>query len=302
MSVAKLRLAAALLTSCSQAACPVATLQPEVAEDGSLRRVSDSTSGWDGYLYVPTHTSGRLPLLVFLHGRGESGKGGDELPKIISEGATGPMLDLSTGAGIDGLRKRFAVAAPQAEAGKFDPNKVIQFTQALLECSDCLPAGSDWDKTRVYVTGHSDGGHAAILAAVSGKFAAVAPVAPSGGSEAVAALSAVQPNGQPLWALHGRNDIVISYLMSENIVNGLRDAGMAEDDARLTIFNEAPPPPGAPQATGHGSTIPAYAMSELFDWIISYDVAQGTWACTNSSLLVSGRAVRAHSVFRKAVD
>ena len=45
--------------------------------------------------------------------------------------------------------------------------------------------------------------------------------------------------------------------------------GDVDDLVKYTRLEEAPPPPGYPQLTGHGSPIPAYATEGLWDWLLS---------------------------------
>lgn len=43
-----------------------------------------------------------------------------------------------------------------------------------------------------------------------------------------------------------------------------------EEMVKFTCFESAPDPPGYPHATGHASTIPAYATTELYSWLLSH--------------------------------
>lgn len=92
--------------------------------------------------------------------------------------------------------------------------------------------------------------------------AAVVPVAPAG------SVGAKELLGVPVWAFHGKNDVVVPYAYSEHLITRLRSLGAREDDARLTLFERAPAPPGWPEYDGHASTIPAYSMAELYKWLL----------------------------------
>merc|ERR1719296_286543 len=118
------------------------------------------------------------------------------------------------------------------------------------------------------------GGFATVAAAKTHKYAAAAPVA----AASLAASHAEACTEVPMWLLHGRNDITISFHHSEAFVARLRELGVSEHRARLTLFDWSPPPPGNPRGKGHGSTANAYDMPELFDWMLSYRLPECTWA------------------------
>jgi len=150
------------------------------------------------------------PLLVYLHGAGESGR---DLRGLISEGATGtPPVALERGVAIPALRDQFVVAAPQTSFG-WAPEDVARFVDFFLAASTATPRV---DAARVYVTGHSMGGSGALHAATTGRFAACAPVAPAGSARPHAL------RGVPIWAFHGANDAVIPSAVSERLVAALR--------------------------------------------------------------------------------
>ena len=224
---------------------------------------------------------------------------GDNLADLISEGATGtPPVALEKGAAIPELHQ-FVVVAPQTSYG-WEIEAVRDFVRFLLwergvsgasrrrrgddvdipwrrgdavETTWTFPrralpcrrgdAVPPLDASRLYVTGHSMGGTGALRAVAATKlFAACAPVAPAGGERPQRVL------GTPVWAFHGRNDAVVPWYISENLVKGLRKLGAADDDAKLTIYEEAPTPPGWPNSEGHASTIPAYSDPALYAWLL----------------------------------
>lgn len=237
--------------------------------EGPLLKIGDPST-YAALVHLPPEGAGRagdanrFPLLLFLHGAGESGKEWHKLKKLVDPGATTPMPALSNGTAIPALADRFIVIAPQTPYREYFPTeKVLAFLRFVLE-PDVL--GRRIDKQKLYITGHSNGGFAALRVATSNRFAAVAPIAPSG---------RVSPDALrdvPVWAFHGRNDIVTSYKISEQLIAGLRRLGVSNADANITLYDDAPPPPGALSQTGHGSTIPAYNTIELFDWFLQRQV------------------------------
>merc|ERR1712151_1207105 len=101
-------------------------------------------------------------------------------------------------------------------------------------------------------------------AAATRRFAAAATVACAGRADGTAL------RGVPIWAFHGKNDRVVPAFVSERVISQLRNAGATEDTAKLTLYEEAPTPPGHPGAVGHAATIPAYSTVELYDWLLTY--------------------------------
>eukprot|EP00928_Gymnodinium_smaydae_P040420 TRINITY_DN27414_c0_g2_i1.p1 TRINITY_DN27414_c0_g2~~TRINITY_DN27414_c0_g2_i1.p1 ORF type:complete len:243 (+),score=30.19 TRINITY_DN27414_c0_g2_i1:57-785(+) len=227
---------------------------------GPLKRVVD-TASYEALLHIPSNrsdASGQLPLLVYLHGAGESGT---NIADIISDGATGtPPVELYYGRAPTALADRFVVVAPQTSCG-WDGERVVKLVDYLI--ADGPGLGLDVDRRRVYVTGHSMGGGGALRAAATGRFAAAVPVA---GTERRA------PPGVPIWAFHGKNDRCVPSSITEQAISELRRAGSSDESVRLTLYDEAPTPPGYPHAVGHASTIPAYATLELYDWLLSHQL------------------------------
>mgnify|MGYP002831047623 FL=1 len=72
----------------------------------------------------------------------------------------------------------------------------------------------------------------------------------------------------PVWAFHGKNDVVVPSEYSERLIERLRHHGANASGARLTLYDKAPAPVGWPDYYGHASTIPAYATLELWQWLL----------------------------------
>lgn len=211
---------------------------------------------FEALVYVPPGTPGRpLPLLLYLHGAGEVG---NDISQLLNEGATGtPIFALEHGNAVPELATQFVVVAPQSTGG-WDPAMIDGLVDRLLRRTHLR-----LDPERCYVTGHSMGGAGALVAAATtNRFAACVPVAPAG---------AVRPGHLrvPVWCFHGSNDVVVPASFSERLVTGLRRLGADPEDAKLTLYPEAPTPPGWPYSVGHASTIPAYATAELYAWLLA---------------------------------
>ena len=216
--------------------------------------------------HVPRDAEAPLPLLLYLHGAGESGS---NVRDLISEGATGtPPVEIEHGAALPIVSKRFLVVAPQTDHG-WGAREIGNFLDFLLSPRSGLPA---IDSKRCYVTGHSMGGAGALLAATlanadgTRRFAASVPVAPAGSP------ASHHLRGMPVWAFHGKNDVVCPSSVSESLIEELRRTGSNESDLKLTLYPEAPAPKGWPMYDGHGSTIPAYATPALYRWLLERSV------------------------------
>jgi|SRR6056297_2487576 len=193
------------------------------------------------YLYLPDNykpdSGEKFPLLLFLHGGGESG---DSLvaikrngpPKLITEGKNFPFL----------------ILAPQNPY----QNKWWN-TRAVKQLLDSIVATNNVDLNRVYLTGLSRGGGAAWEMAVQypQTFAAMAVVC---GMAPLPYASWINKE-MPIWVFHGEDDKSIPVSESDDMVAKLKEMGY---DIKYTRY------PGV----GHDSWIQAYETEELYDWFV----------------------------------
>eukprot|EP00634_Sargassococcus_sp_CCMP2135_P000697 CAMPEP_0198674844 /NCGR_PEP_ID=MMETSP1467-20131203/98120_1 /TAXON_ID=1462469 /ORGANISM="unid. sp., Strain CCMP2135" /LENGTH=350 /DNA_ID=CAMNT_0044411745 /DNA_START=106 /DNA_END=1158 /DNA_ORIENTATION=- len=223
-----------------------------------LREIRDPKS-YGGLIFIPKNVgASEWPLLVYLHGAGEVG---DDLDMLLGEGATGtPLRAIEKDEDYPKELLKFIVVGPQAQMN-WNAKRLKKFLDFVLMC---MPNA---DPSQIFVTGHSMGGAGALNAAsaLEDVFAAVVPVAPAGAP----APDRIHEHRIPVWAFHGRNDVIVESAISERFVSGLRDLGAAPDDARLTLYDNAPTPPGWPTCVGHASTIPAYRSPELYAWLLT---------------------------------
>lgn len=134
------------------------------------REITDQGSGFTALVYQPLHSQGPLPLLLYLHGAGESGT---RVRDLISEGATGtPPVELEHGTALSVLSRRFVTVAPQTGHG-WRADEIGRFLDFLL--SPNQTHGLNIDAKRCYVTGHSMGGAGALLAGTTRRFGAPSP-------------------------------------------------------------------------------------------------------------------------------
>jgi len=175
------------------------------------------------------------PLLLFLHGSGESG---DDLelvkihgpPKLIAAGKDFPLI----------------VVSPQCPKGKmWEPIELM----ALLDEIERL---YKVDQNRVYVTGLSMGGFGTwrLAAYAPDRFAAIAPICGGGETHWVRKLRTV-----PVWAFHGAKDSGVPVERSQTMIDALKKAGA---NPKLTIYPDAE----------HDSWTQTYENPELYQWLL----------------------------------
>ena len=180
-----------------------------------------------------------FPLVIFLHGSGERG---DDLnlvaihgwPRYAEEGQDYP----------------FILVSPQLPDTK-NWSGHIESLNGLLEH---LQATLRVDKSRIYLTGLSNGGTATWLWATSSEsnpFAAIIPVCGAG-----VVWMARELLKTPVWAHHGDQDAAIAYTESVRMVDQINAWG---GNAKLTIY------PGV----GHNSWENAYTDPALIEWMLA---------------------------------
>jgi predicted esterase len=178
----------------------------------------------------------RWPLMLFLHGSGESG---DSLAKVKANGP--PKL-------IAGNERAFPciVVSPQSPGRGWNPD----YLAALL---DEICATYRVDPERIYLTGLSMGGCGSwmLAAAQPNRFAAIVPIC-GGGNPA----DADTLKGIPIWVFHGAEDKTVKLENSTKMVDALKAVG---SDVKFTVY------PGV----GHDSWTETYANPELYDWLFA---------------------------------
>lgn len=221
----------------------IASLSPVSADEPAPgQQVSQEFSANDageklGYLlYLPRdyQSSGKFPLLLFLHGSGERGndlalvkKHGP--PKLIGAGKDFPMI----------------VVSPQCPTGQgWNPN-------VLLALLDNLETRFSIDPQRIHVTGLSMGGSGTwrLIAAAPDRFASAIPICGHGDPWMVDAASRL-----PVWVVVGDLDRVAPNALG--MVDSLRARGA---DVKWTLMPE----------TGHDSWTATYSNPAVYDWILS---------------------------------
>ena len=222
--------------------CALCSCSAQSRLESGKKEVSVSES-LEYYLYFPPEyqesSSKRFPLLLFLHGGGESG-GDLELirengpPKLLTEGKDFPFL----------------ILAPQNPHKKQWWN--VRAVMALLEQ---ITREYRIDPKRLYLTGLSRGGNACweIAAQFPDTFAAMAVVC---GMTPVPYAHWINKS-MPIWVFHGKEDPVIPFSESEQMTRKLEEMGY---DVRLT----------ASDGVGHNAWEKAYLEEGLYEWFLNY--------------------------------
>jgi predicted peptidase len=178
-----------------------------------------------------------FPLIIFLHGRGETGR---DLQLVKKHGLPS-FLD-------DTLNFPFMVVSPQCPDGKAWKPRLLQ--RLLDEIEILYPVDTD----RIYVTGLSMGGTGTWEFALSdpGRFAAIAPVCAMMKTRNACSLSSL-----PVWVFHGALDEVYDHSWSDNFVAALKGCdGMVT----YTLYPDV----------DHFAWVPAYSDPELYKWFLQY--------------------------------
>jgi len=193
-------------------------------------------------LFEPETSDTPPPVILFLHGAGESGSDGHA------------MTTVGIGPAIAKEPRRFPalVVFPQASRGYGWRGFNLDAAFAAL---DDVTASFDVDPRRVYVTGISMGGYgtSAATARDPERFAAAAPICGGLDRSALAVLDRIAHI--PHQIFHGDADSIIPVEQSRTMVAALRDEGC---EVRYTEY----------RGMGHNSWDAAYRDPELMPWML----------------------------------
>ncbi len=229
-------LAAAILTQSARAEDPAPGEQVEQSFTAS------SGASVPYLLYLPegyaADGDGNGPVMLFLHGRGES----NGALSIVAK--WGPPRMAARGDSLP-----YILVSPQCPRESFWSKEDQQ--ALLIELLDHVAATYKTDPARTYLTGLSMGGFGSwrLAADHPERFAAVAPVCGIGDPADAEKLKDV-----PIWAWHGTEDGAVPYSGSAEVVEAIKKAGGTK--VRLTTL----------QHIGHNSWSAAYATPQLYDW------------------------------------
>jgi predicted peptidase len=191
-----------------------------------------------------TDTLKKWPLIIYLHG---GSRRGTDLIKLYADGIPDQLYR--------GREFPFIIIAPQCpEHIRWSTDN--WFENLYNEVNDRYRI----DTNRVYLTGFSLGGAGTwyIAAKYPDKFAAIAPM-----SGFTSHMDYIDNNIDklvdiPIWAFHGKIDIVVPFEETERIIKKLDGKNK---NLRFSVLPEA----------GHWINWLVYPNQELYDWFLKYD-------------------------------
>ncbi|NUQ52908.1 MAG: dienelactone hydrolase family protein [Phycisphaerales bacterium] len=217
-----------------------------------LRRMGEGEQALAYVVYTPEGRGDEaMPAILFLHGAGECGS--DGWRQVGHSSIAQAIMD-------DPKRWPFVVIMPQKPVLK---KEWETYDATVMKILDDTVACENIDKSRVYLTGLSQGGHGTwvIGATHPERFAAIAPICGYGDPDMLAGPLA----SMPVWAFHGLADKVVPPDRTTSITKVLRDR-RGKDGAELkeSLY------PGV----GHNSWDNAFAEKELPGWLLKHVKAE----------------------------
>ncbi|MEN9598393.1 MAG: hypothetical protein RL596_704 [Bacteroidota bacterium] len=210
-------------------------------------------------------TAKKYPLLVFLHGRGESGTDNE---KQLVHGArmfiadsfrtNYPAIIVFPQCGANSYWSNVQMIAKGIKTGKRDfffipDGHPTAYMQLVINLTKHIISHYPIKKTQVYAMGLSMGGMGTfeIVRRMPGVFAAAIPICGGASSETAASVAKTK-----WWIFHGAKDDVVLPQYSVNMVEALQKT---KATVKFTLFPDA----------NHNSWDPAFATSGIMQWLFS---------------------------------
>jgi predicted peptidase len=180
------------------------------------------------------------PLILFLHGSGESGTDGKKQAQV------------GLGPAIKKQEKTFGFIAVFPQSEKRNWRADSEDGQRALKILDQVMKDYQVDPQRVYLTGLSMGGFGtwSLAAKYPDRWAAIVPVCGGGDVKQAAKIKDI-----PCWCFHGDADKAVPIAMSRKMVGALKEAG---GHPKYTEY----------AGVGHNSWDKAYGTPELYEWLL----------------------------------
>lgn len=207
-------------------------------------------------MYVPNNydPSFSYPLVLYLHGLGESGT--DNCKQVDSRSTITYQL-LNYG---NMTRYPCIIIAPQSESGVwFSPydTGIAPDLQMAINLVNETCNKYNVDKNRLYITGYSYGGFGTWNAIIRfpTMFTAAVPICGVGDPSKASLIKNV-----PIWAFHSSDDTVVSVNGSREMVDALK---AINGNIKYTEY----------QNSGHDCWTMTYSNPDLYSWLFRQDKA-----------------------------
>ena len=200
-------------------------------------------NGLNYFLYVPEGAKKGMPLVIFLHGKGEDGKI-EQVKKLA------PVTSVVNGL-VQGS-EQFIFLAPAAPTGKLWLESGKTTWDSLNALIDTISNEYSIDINRLYLTGFSAGGCAVwkLVENFPTKYRAAVTVSCSGDIK-----TASNFKHTPIYAIAGANET--------GYVDGMQKSVKKINDAGGTAKFKTIP------NAGHVQTQSSYSTKELYKWLLS---------------------------------
>ncbi len=224
-------------------------------ETGFLDRVYKNSEGkeFKYIVFVPHDYKGdkEYPVILFLHGAGESGSDGKRQAKV------------GLGPAIRKQEKTFPFIAIFPQASDMKTPIPRRWLAESPDGKNALAILAEIEKTykvnkkQIYLSGLSMGGFGtwSIASAHPKLWAAIVPICGGGDVKNAEKLKNI-----PIWCFHGGADPVVPAKLSQSMIDAIKKAG---GQPKYTEFS----------GVGHNSWDAAYATKELFTWLLEQKLA-----------------------------
>jgi predicted peptidase len=210
------------------------------AQTGFIKK--EHSDGAKYQIFVPHDYKGdtEYPVMLFLHGAGETGTDGENQVKV------------GIGKAIKKQEKTFPfiVVLPQSQKRSWQADK--EDGKRAIAIFDEVRKTYKTDEKRQYLTGLSMGGYGtwSAAAAYPDRWAAIAPICGGGNIKDAPKIKDI-----PCWNFHGDKDTSVKVDLSRNMIKALKEAGGSPK------YTEYP-------GVGHNSWDQAYGTAELYTWLL----------------------------------
>lgn len=211
-------------------------------------------------LLMPEKSVSKMPLFVFMHGRGESGT--DNWKQLIHGSKT--LINAADQFGAMVIAPQCGTDDYWATVTRKETNNGLQFDfrddekanpglNAVMLLIDSLTQSGTIDPDRIYIAGLSMGGMGTweLLWRMPGKFTAAAPICGGGLPVKAGPISKT-----PIWSFHGVKDNVVQVYHSIRMLEAVQKAG---GKAKITLYENV----------GHNAWDFALEDPEFLTWMFS---------------------------------